>query len=234
MYEINSIELLREQQYDFIKRLKDDSLLNCQTAGTNSEITVVSDLSTIRKIGNFSLSMFNKYKNPYEKISSKENIEIIEKNFIGKLGEEAVKSRLDQLVTEVDYTIKKYGDNKVDFKLIFDSSIGGIQVKTRNDIYDTVKWSISKKEIEENTFLVCMLIEKKVTLKEILASVKEISQNNENKEYEYKIISAGFLPIDLIKKECKKQFTIHDLLYSSGLNAYLNKLMELKIAELLK
>ncbi|MEH2144497.1 hypothetical protein [Nostoc sp.] len=118
IYKINSIELLREQQYDFIKRLKYDSLLNCQTAGTNSEITVVSELSTIRKIGSFSLSMFNKYKNPFEKDLSKENREIIEKNFIGKLGEEAVKSRLDKLVTEVDYTIKKYGDNKVDFKLI--------------------------------------------------------------------------------------------------------------------
>lgn len=79
MYKINSIELLREQQYDFIKRLKYDSLLNCQSVGINSEITVVSELSTIRKIGGFSLSMFNKYKNPFEKNLSKENREIIEK-----------------------------------------------------------------------------------------------------------------------------------------------------------
>lgn len=81
-----------------------------------------------------------------------------------------------------------------------------------------------------------MLIEKKVTLEGILANVKEISQNKENKEHEYKIILAGFLPIDLIKKECKPEFTLDELLYISGLNAYLNKLMdklmELKLAEL--
>ncbi len=98
--------------------------------------------------------MYVKYKS-----SSKKNIETFEKNFIGKLGEEAVKSRLNQFVTEVDYTIKKGGDNKVDFKLTSGLSISGIQVKTRNGIYDTVKWSISKEEIEENNFLVCMLIE---------------------------------------------------------------------------
>ncbi|MEA5626394.1 hypothetical protein [Nostoc sp. UHCC 0251] len=215
MYKINSVELLRKQQYDFIERLKYDCLLNCQTPGRNSEITVVSEQNKIINILRFSLSMYMKYKS-----SPQINIKTFKNNYIGKLGEEAVKSSLNELVTEVDYTIKKHGDNKVDFKLISDLSIGGIQVKTRNGIYNTVEWSISKEEIEKNNFLVCMLIQKEVTFKEIVENYKE------NKEHEYKIISAGFLPIDLIKTECKQEFTINELLYSSGLNAYLNKLIE--------
>ncbi|MEH2124913.1 hypothetical protein [Nostoc sp.] len=110
------------------------------------------------------------------------------------MGEEAVKSRSTNFIAEVDYTIKNEGDGKVDFKFAFDSNTGGIQVKTRNGTYDTAKWSITEKEIEANTFVVCMLIEKNVQIEEI--------KNNEKTEY--KIVSAGFLPMDLIKKEGKK------------------------------
>ncbi|WP_334902802.1 hypothetical protein [Nostoc sp.] len=257
---INAIELLREQQLDFIQRIKYSCLLDCQIPGKNSEITFISEKSKIKQISKFSYSMCNKYqsKDREEKYFNYRN------NFIGKLGEEAVKNRLTNFITGVDYTIKNEGDGKVDFTFAFDSSPGGIQVKTRKvdftfafdsspggiqvktrkGTYDTVKWSITEKEIEANTFLVCMFIEKNVKNKEAE------NKQTENKEAEYKntsagfkITSAGFLPMDLIKKEHKIEliknngkieFTIYDLLYISGLNAYLKKLYDLQVEKLLE
>lgn len=223
---MNAIELLRKQQSDFIERLEYSCLLNCQIPGKNSEITVVLGRSKICKIVHFSYSMRQKY-------SSKDLRETFRNNYIGKLGEEAVKSRLDNFINEVDYKIVNDGDGKVDFKFAFDPSIRGIQVKTRNGSYDIVTWSITEKEIEANKFLVCMLIEENVEINEIL----------KNKEPEYKIISADFMPmylikkdpkIELIKKNGKIEFTIYELLYISGLNAYLVYLKNLYDSQLAK
>ena len=99
----------------------------------------------------------------------------------GKLGEEVVKIRLGDFVTEVDYEKYSGGDGKVDFTLTANSSIG-VQVKTRYGNCDQVQWTIDKEEIEKNAVLVCILCQ------------EEFSEM----EKEYCFIMAGFLPTNMI------------------------------------
>ena len=126
----------------------------------------------------------------------------------GKLGEEVVKSRLADFVTEVDYEKRVGGDGKVDFTLTSDSSIG-IQVKARNGNFDKIQWSISREEIEKNAVLVCILIQEEVS----------------EAQAEYNLILAGFLPTNMIKSVASKALVgIDELLYSGGLRSYLESL----------
>ncbi|WP_413173086.1 tetratricopeptide repeat protein [Anabaena azotica] len=126
-------------------------------------------------------------------------------NLKGKLGEEVVKSRLGDFVTEVDYEKRIGGDGKVDFTLTSDSSIG-IQVKVRYGNFNKIKWSISQEEIEKNAVLVCILCQ------------EEFSET----EKEYGLIIAGFLPTNIIKSTGDKTLVgIDELLYPSGLRGYL-------------
>jgi len=128
--------------------------------------------------------------------------------------------------------LKVNGDGKSDFKL--KSSIGGIQVKTRNSSDDNVMWSINKDEIQENTILVCMLIKDKLEFREIF-------EKRFNKIYfKYNVISAGFLPTDLIKKDNSRKFGtndllyigINDLLYIGGLKAYIETLLKIELMKI--
>ncbi len=133
-------------------------------------------------------------------------------NLKGKLGEEVVKARLSDLVTEVDYEKRQRGgDNKVDFRLTSDPSIG-IQVKARHDSIDKVRWSISKEEVEINAILLCILIQEEVS----------------EAQAEYHLILVGFLPTELVKSLGKTSFKIDELLYGGGLRSYLENLDSLK------
>ncbi len=70
-----------------------------------------------------------------------------------------------------------------DVCLCFEDSIIGIQIKARYGNFDTIKWSISRKEIEKNAVLVCILIQEEVS----------------EAQTEYHLILAGFLPTNMIK-----------------------------------
>jgi tetratricopeptide (TPR) repeat protein len=139
-------------------------------------------------------------------------------NMKGKLGEEVVKSRLADFVTEVDYEKRVGGDGKVDFTLTSDSSIG-IQVKARNGNFDKIKWSISQEEIEKNAVLVCILIQEEVS----------------EAQAEYNLILAGFLPTNMITSAAGKALVgIDELLYSGGLRSYLESLTSSKVDEYIR
>ncbi|WP_254449381.1 tetratricopeptide repeat protein [Anabaena sp. UHCC 0253] len=145
----------------------------------------------------------------YRHTSSTPIRDVVINNFKGKLGEEVVKSRLGDFVTEVDYEKRKGGDGKVDFTLTSDSSIG-IQVKTRYGNFDKVQWSIDREEIEKNAVLVCILCQ------------EEFSET----EKEYSLIVAGFLPTNIIKSSGDKTLVrIDELLYPGGLRGYLESLV---------
>jgi hypothetical protein len=163
--------ILKAQQTDFIARIKSGDFLHCEKEGQHSELTVISG-ERLKQLRDFCGNMAEKYR----RSSSTSIRDVFINNLKGKLGEEVVKSRLGNFVTEVDYEKRIGGDGKVDFTLTSDSSIG-IQVKARYGNFDTIKWSISQEEIEKNAVLVCILIQEEVS----------------EAQSEYNLILAGFL-----------------------------------------
>lgn len=201
---------LKAQQTDFIQRLKSANLLRCDEKGQHSELTVISG-ERLKQLRDFCWEMVKKYKPTDPKNYFINNIK-------GKLGEEVVKSRLADFVTEVDYEKRVGGDGKVDFTLTSDSSIG-IQVKARNGNFDKIQWSISQEEIEKNAVLVCILIQEEVS----------------EAQAEYNLILAGFLPTNMITSNTGKALVgIDELLYSGGLRSYLESLTSSEVDEYIR
>ncbi|WP_250973236.1 GUN4 domain-containing protein [Anabaena sp. PCC 7938] len=164
-------------------------------------MTVISG-ERLKQLRDFCWEMANKFKQQ----SDVKNIFF--NNMKGKLGEEVVKIRLGDFVTEIDYEKRIGGDEKIDFTLTSDPSVG-IQVKTRYGYFDKVQWTIDREEIEKNAVLVCILCQ------------EEFSET----EKEYGLIIAGFLPTNMIKSIGDKTLVgIDELLYPGGLHGYLENL----------
>jgi tetratricopeptide (TPR) repeat protein len=198
---MNWITLLQAQQADFIERLKSGCLLHCKNIGQHSELTIISG-DKLLQLRAFCWLMADKYKIT----SVVRNVFI--NNLKGKLGEEVVKIRLENFITEVDYEERLGGDGKVDFTLNSNPSFG-IQVKARHDKIDTVKWSITKEEVEKNSLVICILIQEEVN----------------EAQSEYHLILAGFLPTYMIKmNDDRVSLGIDSLLYAGGLRSYLSNL----------
>jgi tetratricopeptide (TPR) repeat protein len=198
---MNWITLLRSLQCDFIKRLTSGSLLHCETEGYYSELTIISG-ERLKILREFCWQMAEKYKRAMPVRT------VFINNLKGKLGEEVIKERLADLITEVDYDKKFGGDGKVDFTLTDNSSIG-IAVKSRHGSIDKVRWSISSEEVQKNTVVVCILIQEEVN----------------EAQSEYHLFLAGFLPTSMIKlKTGKISFGIEQILYGGGLQCYLEQL----------
>lgn len=193
------ITILKAQQTDFIARIKSGDLLHCEKEGQHSELTVISG-ERLKQLRDFCWDMAEKYRRTSTPIR-----DVVINNFKGKLGEEVVKSRLGDFVTEVDYEKYSGGDGKVDFTLTSDSSIG-IQVKTRYGSFDQVEWTIDREEIEKNAVLVCVLCQEEFS----------------DMEKEYRLIMVGFLPTNMIKSAFNEAIVgIDELLYPGGLRGYL-------------
>ncbi|GAX40431.1 TPR repeat-containing protein [Tolypothrix sp. NIES-4075] len=195
------ITLLRSLQSDFIKRLSSGCLLHCQTEGQYSELTIISG-ERLKALRDFCWLMAEKYK----RTSPVRDVFI--NNLKGKLGEEVVKERLADFITEVDYEKRFGGDGNIDFTLSCDRAIG-IEVKSRHGSIDRVRWSVSSEEVEKNAVVVCILIQEEVN----------------EAQPEYHLFVAGFLPTQMIKlKTGRISFGIEQLLYGGGLFGYLEQL----------
>jgi tetratricopeptide (TPR) repeat protein len=195
------ITLLRSLQSDFIHRLSSGSLLHCETEGQYSELTVISG-ERLKALRDFCWQMAEKYK----RVSPVRDVFI--SYLKGKLGEEVIKERLADLITEVDYEKRFGGDGKIDFTLTADSSIG-IEVKSRHGRIERVRWSISAEEVEKNAVVACIFIQEEVN----------------EAQSAYHLLLAGFLPTRMIKlKTGKISFGIEQLLYGGGLRCYLEQL----------
>ncbi|MBW4646267.1 MAG: tetratricopeptide repeat protein [Goleter apudmare HA4340-LM2] len=195
------ITLLRSLQSDFVKRLATSCLLHCETEGQYSEVTIISG-ERLKALREFCWQMAEKYK----RLSPVRDVFI--NNLKGKLGEEVVKERLADLITEVDYEKRFGGDGKSDFTLTAEPSIG-VEVKSRHGRIDRVRWSISSEEVEKNAVVVCILIQEEVS----------------EAQPEYHLFLAGFLPAKMIKlKTGRISFGIDQLLYGGGLCCYLEQL----------
>ncbi|NEU76135.1 tetratricopeptide repeat protein [Hassallia byssoidea VB512170] len=195
------ITLLRSLQSDFIKRLPSGCLLHCQTEGQYSELTIISG-ERLKSLRDFCWLMAEKYK----RTSPVRDVFI--NNLKGKLGEEVVKERLADYITEVDYEKRFGGDGNIDFTLSCDRAIG-IEVKSRHGSIDRVRWSVSSEEVEKNAVVVCILIQEEVN----------------EAQPEYHLFVAGFLPTQMIKlKTGRISFGIEQLLYGGGLFGYLEQL----------
>jgi tetratricopeptide (TPR) repeat protein len=195
------ITLLRSLQSDFIKRLTAGCLLHCETEGQYSELTIISG-ERLKSLREFCWLMAEKYK----RLSPVRDVFI--NNLKGKLGEEVVKERLADLITEVDYEKRFGGDGKSDFTLTAEPSLG-VEVKSRHGRIDRVRWSISSEEVAKNAVVVCILIQEEVS----------------EAQPEYHLFLAGFLPTKMIKlKTGRISFGIDQLLYGGGLWCYLEQL----------
>ncbi len=199
------ITLLRSLQSDFIKRLSNSCLLHCETEGHYSELTIISG-ERLKALREFCWDMAEKYK----RTSPVRDVFI--NNLKGKLGEEVVKERLADFITEVDYEKRFGGDGKIDFTLTAEPSIG-VEVKSRHGTIDKVRWSLSKEEVEKNAVVVCILIQEDVS----------------EAQPEYHLFLAGFLPTQMIKLRTGRiSFGIEQLLYGGGLWCYLEQLQASK------
>jgi tetratricopeptide (TPR) repeat protein len=199
------ITLLRSLQSDFIHRLTSGFLLHCPREAEYSELTVITGarLKTLRE---FCWRMAEKYK----RTSPVRDVFI--QNLKGKLGEEVVKERLGDLITEVDYETRFGGDGNTDFTLKTHPQIG-IEVKSRHGNIHQVRWSVSSQEVAKNAVIVCILIQEEVN----------------EAQGEYHLFLAGFLPTQMIKlKTGKISFGINQLLYGGGLWWYLEQLQNTK------
>jgi hypothetical protein len=185
---------LLAQQADFIQRLKLGHVLHCGTKGQHSELTTISSKKT-EKLRYFCWEMAEKYK------KNQPVRRVFINNMKGKLGEEVIKARLDNLITPVDYEKRPKGDDKIDFYLTSAPTIG-IQARARHGNIDSVRWSINQEEINKNAALICILIQEEVN----------------EAQHEYHLILAGFLPTPMIKRE---KVGIHQLLYGGALRSYL-------------
>ncbi|MGI8503996.1 MAG: tetratricopeptide repeat protein [Hassallia sp.] len=195
------ITLLRSLQSDFIKRLSSGCLLHCQTEGQYSELTIISG-ERLKSLRDFCWLMAEKYK----RTSPVRDVFI--NNLKGKLGEEVVKERLADFITEVDYEKRFGGDGNIDFTLSCDRAIG-IEVKSRHGSIERARWSVSSEEVEKNAVVVCILIQEEVN----------------EAQPEYHLFVAGFLPTQMIKlKTGRISFGIEQLLYGGGLFGYLEQL----------
>ena len=201
--------VLRSLQSDFIKRLKSGCLLHCQREGEYSELTIISG-ERLRQLRDFCWQMAEKYK----RAGTVRDVFI--SNLKGKLGEEVVKERLADLVTEIDYAKRFGGDGNVDFTLVSDPTIG-IEVKSRFGSFERIRWSLSVEEVRKNTVVVCVLIQEEVN----------------EAQSEFHLILAGFLPTKMIKlKTGKISFGIDQLFHGSGLRCYLEEMQSAKIESL--
>jgi tetratricopeptide (TPR) repeat protein len=194
------ITLLRSLQSDFLKRLTSSCLLHCEIEGQHSELTIISG-DRLKSLREFCWLMAEKYK----RTSPVRDVFI--NNLKGKLGEEVVKERLANFITEVDYEKRFGGDGKSDFTLTTNSLIG-VEVKSRHGNIDRVRWSVSAEEVEKNAVIVCILIQEEVN----------------EAQSAYHLFLAGFLPTQMIKlKTGKISFGINQLLYAGGLFSYLEQ-----------
>ncbi len=194
------ITLLRSLQSDFLKRLTSSCLLHCEIEGQHSELTIISG-DRLKSLREFCWLMAEKYK----RTSPVRDVFI--NNLKGKLGEEVVKERLADFITEVDYEKRFGGDGKSDFTLTANSLIG-VEVKSRHGSIERVRWSVSAEEVEKNAVIVCILIQEEVN----------------EAQSAYHLFLAGFLPTQMIKlKTGKISFGINQLLYAGGLFSYLEQ-----------
>ncbi|MBK1987805.1 tetratricopeptide repeat protein [Sphaerospermopsis aphanizomenoides BCCUSP55] len=198
------ITLLRSLQSDFLQRLKSGSLLHCEAEGQHSELTIISG-KRLKALREFCWLMAEKYK----RTSPVRDVFI--SNLKGKLGEEVVKERLADFITEVDYEKRFGGDGKSDFTLTSNPALG-VEVKSRHGTIDKVRWSVSAEEVEKNAVIVCILIQEEVN----------------EAQSEYHLFLAGFLPTKMIKlKTGIISFGINQLLYGGGLLCYLEQQVSL-------
>ncbi|AFY57887.1 TPR repeat-containing protein [Rivularia sp. PCC 7116] len=193
--------LLRSLQSDFIRRLADGCLLHCQSVGQHSELSTISG-ERLKQLRDFCWVMAEKYK----RVSSVRDVFI--SYLKGKLGEEVVKERLADFITEVDYEKRFGGDGNVDFMLTNNPLIG-IEVKSRHGYFNKVRWSVSVDEVQKNAVIVCVLIQEEVN----------------EAQSKYNMVLAGFLPTEMIKLRTGKiSFGIEQLFYAGGLRSYLEYL----------
>ncbi|MGD1871528.1 MAG: tetratricopeptide repeat protein [Mastigocoleus sp.] len=201
-------KVLRSLQSDFLKRLSSGHLLHTQKQGEHSELTIISG-ERLRQLRDFCWEMAEKYK----RAGTVRDVFI--SNLKGKLGEEVVKERLADFITEVDYEKKLGGDGGIDFTLNSDTDVG-IEVKSRCGFFNKVKWSLTVEEVRKNSVVACVLIQEEVN----------------EAQSEYHLIFAGFLPTEMIKlKTGKIYFGIEQLLYGGGLRFFLEEAQAGKIQD---
>lgn len=188
---------LKSQQADFIKRLKSGAanLLRCQTVGCHSELMVISG-ERLQQIRSQCLQITEAEQNAPVR-------DLMRNHLLEQLGEEALATCLDVLVTRPD------SSTGVDFPLT-EGSTAGIPVQTAPGSIDSVRWWAHPSQVKQNAAVVCILLP------------EDISEAQET----CSAILAGFLPANLVEasSSAPASFGIADLLYGGGLRSYLESL----------
>jgi tetratricopeptide (TPR) repeat protein len=214
------IENLRSKQADYLQRIK-----ACSTEVSNVEVVVTREFesfcwamaykySYLETLDNLTLEEVSLLKQDKHK---KQNLlyQSYTKNFLGKLGEVAVKNFLNDLISNVNYNIDNIGDSGFDF-YISDNSEIRIQVRTTTGSFEQVKWSVDKKILERNSVIICVLMQ------ETLKSYED------HQRIKYNLAIGGFIPTQLLREKLENEkitLKTEDLLYFDGLKEYLELIL---------
>lgn len=199
--------ILRDQQADFIKRLKSNSAVlhqmrNYRFTGYHSELMVISGnlLNRLQKF--YRRHQTENLPESYQKYINQNDFEDRLKSSFSKL---IVKQYLEPAIEPIDKhhsKLKAYAGN---FCLTANPNFP-IIVRGKFGSRHTARWSFDADEIPETGAIVCVLLE----------------ENFAREDCQYNVILAGFMPIEMLDRTQQMvTVKIEDLLYSGGLKSYL-------------
>lgn len=201
------IAILRDQQADFIQRLKSSSAVlhqmrNYKLTGYHSESMLISG-NLLNRLHKFYRShQTEQLPDIYKQYINQNDFQERLKNSFSKL---IVKQYLDSLIKTIDKNdsySKKYTEvfcltSNPNFTIIVQGMFGSRH---------RAKWSFDANDLAEEGAIVCVLLE------------EEVDKYN----YQYNVIFAGFLPAFMLdRSQSLVSIKIEDLLYSGGLKSYL-------------
>jgi len=184
---------LRSQQADFIERLKLGHLLSVPTEGLHSEAIALSGATLERLQRSCWLAV--------------ERARVDFRETLGRaIAHAALAARLGDFIREV--TLEPLDKLRVDFTLAANPA-AGIRLQICQGSEDAAQWSIDAEEVEQNSVLVCVLVQPEVR----------------DRREQYRLIFAGFLPTKMIQlRDRSTSFAMDNLLYIGGLQSYLESL----------
>jgi hypothetical protein len=209
------ITILRDQQIDFIKRLRSNSsvlhqMKNYKLTDYHSELIVVSGHLLNRMQKFYHRQQTKKLPNIYQKYINTDEFQEKIKSSFSKL---IVQQYLNSMIKVVDKNHKSLKEYAGNFYLTLNPSYP-IFIAGKVGSRYTATWSVNIYQIPEPSTIVFVLIE-------------EDFDSEENNQ-EYKIILAGFLPTEMLNhSQPVVKVSIEDLLYSGGLKSYLESLEEI-------
>ena len=211
------ITILRDQQIDFIKRLRSNSsvlhhMKNYKLTDRHSELMVVSGQLLKRMQKFYHRQKTKKLPESYQKYINLNQDEVKQK-LQCSFSKLIVKQYLNSMIKAIDKEGESFKKSAGNFCLRLKPSYP-IIIEGKICSRYTASWSVKIDQIPETSTIVFVLIEENL--------------DSEHKNEEYNIILAGFLPTEMLdRSQPVVNVSLEDLLYSGGLKSYLESIQDI-------